>query len=223
MSCEGAWVGDSTHVQSSTSSAPTRLLLAEHRGLLRDGVRALLEARGFVVAAAPDGRAALRLARQAQPDAAIVAARLPDLPGLDVARALRARGGCDNVVLLGDRPDALLVRRGLRVGVRGFVLITGRIDELIAAIEAVGRGGRYVAQGADAPPDESARVERLTERQQEVLRLVAEGLTTEQIARRLGIRYKTAEAHRTNIMARLDIHSVAGLVRFAVRHGMVEP
>jgi DNA-binding NarL/FixJ family response regulator len=209
-----------------------RVLLADDHVLFRSGLRALLG--GFVgitvVGEAGDGREALRLASQNRPDVVLMDVTMPDLNGLDAAAQLVRDLPGVKVLVLSMHSDEAYVNRALKAGATGYLLKTASGPELELAIRAVARGDlylgprvakrvipEYLTRGVE-PPSE---VERLTRRQREVVQLVAEGRTSKQIAQHLGLSVKTVERHRADVMHRLEIHDIAGLVRWAVGHGLV--
>ena len=207
-----------------------RILLADDQVIVREGVRALLEREGFeVVAEASDGREAVRLATTLQPDIAIFDLGLPLLNGLDATREiLRASPGTRSIVLtvLAERQNVL---DALRAGAKGYVVRTQAAADLLLAIHEVSRGAIYLSPSisgivveayltlSDAPSDP------LTPRERQVLQLVAEGRRTREIADLLGVSVKTAESHRVRIMGKLGIRQTAGLVRYAIRQGLIAP
>jgi len=207
-----------------------RVVLADDHVVLRQGVRALLERHGLeVVAEASDGRAAVELARQHEPDVAVLDIMMPLLNGIDAARQIvEARPGIQVVMLTALEQDRL-VTEAVRAGVRGFVLKTQAGEDLSQAIQQVSRGGFYVGAGVSQAVVDACRAAavddlgRLTSRERQVLQLVAEGKSTKQVAALLGITPKTAEFHRARVMKKLNVHDVAGLVRYAIREGLITP
>jgi len=205
-----------------------RVLLADDHQTLRQGLKALLELQGLqVVAEAADGRAAVEEARKLRPDVAVLDVAMPVLNGVEAAREIAAASPRTVVILLTALADARFAMDALRAGIRGFVDKSQGADELLRAIRDVWEGGLYLGPGASqAVVDASMaanlqRADRLTPREQQVVRLVAEGKATRAIAGELGISVKTAEFHRGRIMEKLNIHSTAGLVRYAIREGMI--
>lgn len=208
----------------------TRIVLADDHTILRAGIRSLLEGLGGVkvVAEASDGPEALALVEHHKPDILLVDISMPGMNGLDVAARVAARVPGTSVIVLSMHGDAEYVRRAVESGARGYLFKDSDEAELALAVRAVGRGETYFSPRASthlvsgylnrpAP----APADGLTPRQREVLTLIADGMTTKGIARRLKISPKTVETHRTQLMERLDIHDVAGLVRYAVRIGLV--
>ena len=207
-----------------------RVVLADDHVVLRQGVRALLERHGIdVVAEAADGRAAAALARELAPNVAVLDIMMPLLNGIDAARQIVDACPETQVVLLTALEQERLVTEAVRAGVRGVVLKTQAAEDLIQAIEQVSRGGFYVGAGVSKAVVEACRAavadegSRLTSRESQVVQLVAEGKSTKQVAALLAITPKTAEFHRARVMKKLDVHDVAGLVRYAIREGLITP
>lgn len=212
----------------------TRIVLADDHRLVRAGIRSLLEEipGAEVVAEAEDGREALRLIEKLQPDIALLDIGMPGLGGLEVAAQAAGVAPGTRVLILSMHAAGPFVARALRVGVAGYLLKDAAPAELRQAVAAVGRGDVYLSPaisrqvvegftgGAAAAEDPLAR---LTRRQREILQLIAEGRTTKQIAGDLHVSAKTVETHRAQLMERLGIHDVPGLVRFAIRVGLVSP
>jgi two-component system response regulator NreC len=209
---------------------PLHVLLADDHVVVRQGLRALLERAGFeVVGEAGNGQEAIRLAEELQPDVAVLDVAMPILNGIDAAHGVAKASPRTRIVLLTMYVEGHNVLEGLRAGAGAVVVKSTTIDDLLSAIHAVCRGERYlspdlsgliadwyVANGDQQEP-------HLRDRERQVLQLVAEGKTTKEVATILGISVKTAESHRTNIMERLDIHDTAGLVRYAIREGLIQP
>ncbi len=207
---------------------PLRVLLADDHELVRQGLRALLEQHGFtIVAEAADGRTAVTLASELRPDIAVLDVAMPMLNGVGAAEAIARAAPETRVILLTALNDGEFASAALRAGVRGFVLKLQNIDDLVHAIQEVNEGGLYVSPGmSQAVLDvvtKAAAVEPLSPRERQVVQLVAEGKSTKQIAELLTISAKTAEFHRGRVMDKLNIHDTAGLVRYAIRHGLVVP
>lgn len=210
---------------------PTRVLLADDHALVRAGIRSLLEDLPgvAVVAEASDGRDALHMIGEHQPDVALLDIAMPGLNGIEAAVRIAEQFPDVRVIILSMHATEEYVLRALRSGAVGYLLKDAGPAELELAIRAVERGERYLTPAVSKyvmayvrrRGEDSTSFERLTPRQREVLQLVAEGHTTRQIAHILGISVKTAETHRANLMDNLDIHDIAGLVRYAVREGVV--
>jgi DNA-binding NarL/FixJ family response regulator len=207
-----------------------RLLLADDHALVRDGLRAVLarEPDIEIVGEAADGHAALGVAERVRPDVAVLDLSMPLLNGLDVARRLAAGERGPRTILITMHADDRYVLEALRAGVRGYVLKKQAAADLVRAIREVAAGRVYLSPGVGAAVADAIRVggrlpeERLTPREREVLQLVAEGKTTKEIAAILGVSVKTADAHRTRLMQKLDIHDVASLTRCAIRLGLIQ-
>lgn len=207
-----------------------RLLVAEALTLVRQSLAALLEREGYeVVAEAGDGREALRLAREVRPDLALLDLELPALNGLDVARRIARSMPSLKVVFVTEHSDERYVTEALQAGARGYVLKSQRGSDLLRALEEVAAGAVYLSPQVSHVLVEVSLGRReigddpLTDREREVLQLIAEGSTTRAVAETLGVSVKTAESHRSRMMRKLDVHHVAGLVRYAIRRGLVQP
>ena len=213
----------------SRPSAPrTRVLIADDHPPILRGVRGLLEAQGLqVVGEAADGRTAVRLARELRPDVVILDVVMPVLDGPGAAREIAATVPESKIIFLTGMPGQPSVPEALSAGVRGLVLKTELAEDLVEAVREVARGVMYVsplysqATASPTAPLSQAPGRPLSPREREVLRLIAEGLTTKEVAARLGISVKTAEGHRERIAAKLQVHGTAALVLYAVRAGLV--
>jgi two-component system, NarL family, response regulator NreC len=207
-----------------------RILLAEDEQIVRQGVRALLEQAGFeIVAEASDGREAIRLAEQHQPDIAVLDLAMPNMNGTTAAQELARVAPGIRVVALTAHCEDEQVLAALEAGIEGYVLKTEATADLVRALREVARGRTYLSPGisrtvVDASLGRRRRAEDpLTPREREVLQLVAEGKATKEVAQLLGISVKTAEFHRSRLMGKLGIHETASLVRYAIRKGIVQP
>ncbi len=209
-----------------------RVVLAEDHALVREGIRALLQdLSGIeVVAEAGNGQDALRLIELHQPDVVLTDIAMPGLNGLEVAARAAKQFPDVRVIILSMHADEEYVWQALRAGAAGYLHKESDPVELELAIRAAARGETYlsptiaksfVEHSIQRVSQESTPFERLTPRQREILQLVAEGHTTKEIAHILSIGVKTVETHRAQLMDLLDIHDVAGLVRFAIRTGLV--
>ncbi len=213
---------------------PTTVLLADDHRLVRSGIRSLLESiEGVtIVGETGDGREALELIARLRPDIALLDVTMPGLNGLEVAARVADVSSGTRTMILTMHAGETYVAQALRAGASGFLLKDSAVSELEAALEAVSAGGTYLSPAVskkvvtsflrgEAPPADP--LEGLTARQREVLQMIAEGRSTKEIAADLGLSVKTVETHRAQIMERLEIHDVAGLVRFAIRAGLVSP
>lgn len=211
-------------------SSTIGIVIAEDHQIVRQGFKAMLERDGFrVLGEAGDGREAVRLSRELRPDVALLDLALPLLNGIDTAREIERVSPRTRCILVTMYAEQHHVLAALKAGIKGYILKTRAVEDLEQAIREVHLGGAYLSSGIaselidaflsnrDAPNDP------LTPREREVLQLVAEGNTTKEIAGVLGIAVKTAECHRSRIMGKLGIHETAGLVRFAIREGLIQP
>jgi DNA-binding NarL/FixJ family response regulator len=211
---------------------PVRVLLAEDHWLVRASFKSLLtDFPGIeVVAEAGDGREALELIAQHRPELVLMDISMPGLNGLEATRRIVKEHPGIKVIVLSMHAGEEYVLQALRAGASGYVLKGAAPGELELAIASVARGERFLSPaiskqvievylGRVAKPASS--LEQLTPRQREILQLVAEGKSSKQIAQLLNASIKTIESHRASLMERLDIHDVAGLVRYAIRHGLV--
>jgi DNA-binding NarL/FixJ family response regulator len=212
--------------------AEVRILLADDHAVLRDGVRMVLETHpGFkVVGTADNGEDAVDLARSLRPDIAVLDIAMPRLNGLEATREIRACCPATEVVILSMHEGEDYLREALRAGAAGYVLKRAAAKELVGAIQAVRRGESYLdpALTRTLISDYVRQVDRsdtpadaLTERELEVLSLVAEGFTNRQIALKLNISIKTVQTHRANLMDKLNLHDRTELVRYAIRRGLI--
>jgi len=207
---------------------PPRVLLADDHVIVRQGFRALLEREGLeVVAEAANGHEAVRLAGELLPDVAVLDFAMPLLNGLDAAKEIRRCSPRTRTILLTVHSEDHYVLEALQAGVHGYVVKTQAAADLVQAIREIRGNAIYLS-----PTISRAVVEAyfdkatppgdvLSSRERQVLQLVAEGKTTKEIAGVLGVSIKTADSHRARIMRKLDIHDTAGLVRFAIRRGLI--
>lgn len=206
-----------------------RVMLADDHEMVRQGLRVLLEREGFeVVAEAPDGREAMKLCEIHRPEVAILDLAMPLLNGVDAAREIIKTNPRIKVILLTMHTEDHLILESLRAGVTGYVLKTKASGELVQSLRAVCRGEMFLTQSISRTivqaflQKDDLPEKAISDRERQVLQLVAEGKTTKEIAALLGISVKTAESHRSNMMEKLDIHDTAGLVRYAVRKGIIQ-
>ena len=207
----------------------TRILLADDHSVVRQGVRIMLEREGFeIIGEAADGMEAVRLAEKTQPDVAIVDLSMPVMNGITAVGQIRKLSPRTKVVLLTMYTDEHHILEALRAGVKACVTKTQAVEHLIAAIKEISAGGVYLSPSVSGAVVQAyltksdTPFDPLTDRERLVLQLVAEGNTTKEIALVLGVAAKTAETHRVKVMEKLDIHSTAGLVRYAIRRGLVQ-
>jgi DNA-binding NarL/FixJ family response regulator len=210
------------------------VLIADDHGIVREGLRRLLESEPDirVCAEASDGREALEMVEKHEPSLVILDITMPRLGGLETLERLRAEHPVVKVILLSMHGDPQFIRSAATLGVDGYVLKNGRASEVIDAVRAVMKGGSYfsppvareiVEQVRSPKRGSSEPFTTLSGREREVLRLIADGLSAKEIATDLGISSKTVEAHRTSLMRKLGARKATELVRYALRHGLVEP
>jgi DNA-binding NarL/FixJ family response regulator len=211
---------------------PIRIVLAEDHALVRAGIRALLHSLpGIeVVGEAADGRSAVRTIADAHPDVTLMDISMPELNGIDAIERVMQEDPEVRIIVLSMHDTEEHVWRALQAGASGYLLKDALVEELEFAIRAVARGGSYLSPTVSRHVlndyvrrigDERGNHERLTPRQREIVQLVAEGHTNHQIAEILGLSIKTIQTHRATLMDRLGIHDVAGVVRYAIRAGLV--
>jgi DNA-binding NarL/FixJ family response regulator len=212
----------------------TTIVLADDHKIVREGIRKLLESRDdfTVVGEASDGEEAVQMVLEKKPDVALMDIWMPRLSGIDATRRIGKRGLDTKVLVLSMHASRTYVEEVLRAGAAGYIVKNAAAQDLLDAIDAVRNGVSYlspvitqqvveaIASPAEAVP---SGVAALTDREREVLQLIAEGLSSKEIAGMLGVSLKTVDSHRSNLMEKLDIHKVSGLVRFAIRTGLVEP
>lgn len=210
---------------------PIRILLADDHALVRAGISALLRRIPGVevMAEAADGREALALVKAQPPDLVLMDVSMAGLNGLEAAARIAKEHPEVRVLMLSAHVNEDYVKQALRAGAAGYLLKHAAISELELAIQAVARGETYLSPAVSKHliadyirrvGEETNPLELLTPRQRETLQLIAEGHSTKEIARILHVSPKTVETHRTQLMERLDIHDIAGLVRFAIRAGL---
>jgi two-component system, NarL family, response regulator NreC len=204
-----------------------RILLADSQLLFQQAVVAALRQEGFeVVAQASNGQEAVKACRRLQPDVAILDASMFPLNGIEVARVIIPLCPKTQTVILSEHIAELCVPESLRAGIHGFVLKTDTVKELAQAVYVVSRGKTYIAPSVSSVmkqyPTRSPAEGPLSVRERQLLRLIAEGRNTKEIADLLSISCKTVRAHRDHIMQKLDIHDTAGLVRYSIDHGLLE-
>lgn len=218
----------------SATMNPIRILLCDDHLLIRASLKSLIgEFPSIqVVGEAGDGREALEHAGKLQPHVVLMDIAMPGLNGLEATRRLVKDYPQVRVVMLSMHADESHVLQALRAGASGYVLKGSAPRELEMAIEAVARGEIFLSPAIskhvidvylNRAEGQTNSLDLLTPRQREILQLIAEGKSSKQIAQLLDASVKTIESHRASLMERLDIHDVAGLVRYAIRHGLVSP
>jgi len=207
-----------------------RVLLADDHAMVRKGFRLILEAQSDMEIAgeAGNGRDAVELAEKLHPDVVVMDVAMPELNGIEATRRLAASSPHTRVRALSMHKDSVYVREILRAGARGYLLKDSIDTDLISAVRAVAKGDGYISPGvSDAVLSDYRRhvtdpLDLLTSREREVLQMIAESKTNKEIAVALNLSVYTVEAHRGKIMEKLNLHSTGELVRFAVRHGLVD-
>ena len=213
----------------------TRILLADDHAIFLEGVRGLLEKQHDlqVVGEAADGRAAVRMARELSPHVVIMDITMPVLNGIEATRLVVGEDAGTKVIALSMHSTRRFMTEVLKAGAVGYLLKESAVAELILAIRTVTSGKAYLSPRVTdvvlddyvrhVPSERGAAFTALTPRERQVLQLVAEGRTTKEIAAVLNVSGKTIEAHRSQVMEKLRIHSVAGLTKFAVSEGLTSP
>ena len=211
----------------------TGILLVEDHTLVRSGIRSLLEQSSGVrvVGEAGDGRTAIGLCADLKPEVVLADVEMPGLNGIEMTRQIRAEHEQTKVIMLSMHRDRPYVLESLRAGASGYVLKDAAVEELLSAIQMVISGRRYLSPPlADLVMDDyvlrasgkivSTDLDRLSAREREILQLVAEGNSSLAIAAQLHISVRTVDTHRLSVMNKLAIHSIAGLTKFAIVHGL---
>lgn len=208
---------------------PIQVILADDHQIIRQSLKVLLEREGLkIVGEASNGQEAVRIAESLHPDVAVLDVSMSVLNGIDAAKEIQKVSPQTKTVFLTIHDEDPYLLDALRVGAKGYVVKTHAAENLVQAIREASRGGVYlspevsraVVQAYQNKTELSS--EPLSPRERQVLQLIAEGKTTKEVAGVLNISPKTAETHRTRLMEKLDIHETAGLVRYAIRRGLVQ-
>ncbi|MCX6603995.1 MAG: response regulator transcription factor [Acidobacteria bacterium] len=207
-----------------------KVMIADDHKMFADCVEMALDKKQFEVAAiATDGLEALKLALEHRPQVVVLDVNMPSLHGLDLAREIHRVAPLTRIVFLTCRTDEACIREALRLGAKGYILKSEPLEQVAIALQTVSEGGTYISlefigpllvqwlQKSDVETDPVA----LSLRERQVLKLIAEGHSTKQIASMLNISPKTADTHRARLMAKLGAHEIASLVRYAIREGIV--
>jgi DNA-binding NarL/FixJ family response regulator len=217
-------------------SATLRILLVDDHPVVRQGLRYMLESdpEVIIVGEAGDGPEGVRLATEHQPDIVVMDVSLPGMNGIEATREITRCAPGVKVLVVSMHADAAYVRQGIKAGARGYLLKDSEDLDVLHAVKVIATGATYfspavagvatadvVGEGAGVPDDE-ARLDSLTRREREVLRLIADGLTNREIAAQLTLSINTVETHRKHLMEKLACHNAAELVRFSVRVKLVE-
>ena len=208
----------------------TKVLIADDHRMFADCLEVVFDKDQYeIVAVATDGVEALRLALEHKPQLVILDVNMPGMYGLDVAREIQRELPFTRLVFLTCRTDESCIREAMRLGAKGYILKSEPLSEIQVALRKVMASGVYISPGflgtllSQWLQDQAQEVEAvsLSLRERQVLKLIAEGNSTKQIAAMLAITAKTADSHRTRLMAKLGVHEVAALVRYAIRQGIV--
>jgi DNA-binding NarL/FixJ family response regulator len=205
------------------------VLIADDHGLVREGMERLLESHSDIrlCAQAANGEEALRAIEEHRPDVVVLDVGMPRLGGLETLRLLRERYPGTRALLISVRGDRTLVDSAIRLGADGYLLKDSRAEEIVEAIRDIAGGGNHFGVGLAPAPGEvdagAGPFHRLSTRELQVLRKIAEGLSAKSIAVDLSVSPKTVEAHRTSLMRKLGWRKATELVRYAVRYGLLEP
>jgi len=204
----------------------TKIFLADDHSMIREGLRAMLEKKTDIriVGEAADGRTTVQMVRQTMPDIVIMDISMPEMNGIEATRRIIRNCPHTRVIALSMHSDRRLVSEIFRAGASGYVLKESALDELIDAINAAKRGCSYIS--ADIRHNINKKLSKhplyseLSDREREVLQLIAEGKSTKQIAACLDVSAKTVDSHRQQLMKKLTMHSIAELTKYAVREGL---
>lgn len=205
-----------------------RVIVADDHVIFRQGLLNLLQASKHIAVAgeAGAGPETINLVTREKPDIAILDISMPGFDGFEILERIQSMGACTKVIFLTMHNDALTAKRALQSGASGYVLKDNAFEDLLYAIKTVSAGGTFISPSISEsilkPTNEGKEPKILTLREREVLSLIASGLTNKQIADKLFISVKTVETHRTNIMQKLDVHTIADLVRYAIKIGLIE-
>jgi two-component system response regulator NreC len=210
------------------------IVVADDHEIVREGLRRLLEAEPDfkVCAEAADGREVMNRVASTQPDVVILDITMPNLGGLETLEKIRSEHERTKVILLSVHSDPPFIQSAVSLGVDGYVLKNGPATEIVTAVREVMNGGSYFSPAVAKEIVEQLRAPQaksedpfsvLSSREREVLRLIADGLSAKEVAVELSISTKTVEAHRTSLMRKLNVRKATELVRYALRHGLIEP
>jgi DNA-binding NarL/FixJ family response regulator len=211
-----------------------KVLLADDHDIVREGLRRVLEAEPdlAVCAEASNGREVLEQVAKHKPDFVILDISMPQLGGLEALEKIRAEHPQVKVILLSVHGDPPFIQSAVALGADGYLLKHGRAAEVVAAVRAIQRGGNYFSPPVAREIADQLRTPKskgrdpfslLSRRERDVLRLIAEGLSAKEVATALDISAKTVEAHRTSLMRKLGLRKATELVRYALRHGLIQP
>lgn len=233
-----AWGGAGQSVRETVSMKKIKILIADDHSLIRSGIASLLQGYSefIMVGEAKDGAEAIEVTRKVLPDVVIIDLAMPKMNGIEATRIIREKFPETRVLVLTMHENDEYIYQIFKSGAGGYVLKNSSREELCDAVRAVAKGEKFfskrvseimvesfVKRGEKQQQEISTEEIPLTKREKEILTLVAEGMTNQQIADKLFISHRTVDTHRTNIMQKLDIHDVVSLVRYAIKHGLVRP
>jgi len=209
-----------------------RILVCDDHALFREGIKAILrnEPMFELVGEARNGRQALEMAASLNPDIVLMDIAMPDLSGYDATRRIKQEHKHISVLMLTMHDEEELIARCLDAGASGYVLKDSPAGQLVYAIETVAKGGKYLSpeaikkvvnQYVAGATRAETRYDRLSEREREVLKLLADGLTVKEVAARLNLSVKTVDVHKYNLMRKLDIHDRAELIKYAIQNKII--
>jgi DNA-binding NarL/FixJ family response regulator len=207
-----------------------RILLGDDHSLIVEGIRRLLESHYEVIGAADNGKSLVEAALRLAPDVVVLDVSMPILNGIDAAREIKKGLPSTRLVFLSMHSNAIYLRKALQAGASAYVLKSGASEELLTAIEAAREGNSYISPGfgqdvidnlQNQPEGATRAVIELTDRQRQILQLIAEGKQNKEIADILRVSVKTVEFHRSSLMTKLGAHTVAELTRFAIQEGLI--
>ena len=220
----------------TTTTPSLRILIADDHEVVREGTRTMIQRQpGWMVCGmAGTGREAVALAIELKPDVIVMDMTMPELNGLDAARQIKRHLPDAEILILTGHQGDELIRQAFEAGVKGFLFKSDAHTELVQAIEALSRHTAFLTRKASdllfsnlinrgKGTDAVEPGERLSPREREIVQLLAEGKSNKEVAAALGIGVRTAETHRANILQKLELDSIAGLVRYAIRNNLIEP
>ncbi|PYJ89271.1 MAG: DNA-binding response regulator [Verrucomicrobia bacterium] len=221
----------------TTPTTPLRVLIADDHDVMRQGTRAVIERQpGWeVCGVATNGREAVTKATELRPDIVVLDLTMPELNGLAAAIQIKRQAPGAEILMFTAHESDDLIRSAFEAGVKSFILKSEAHNSLIEAIESLARHKPFftskvseilfsnIINRAEGRRDEAEAGQRLSAREREIVQLIAEGKSNKEVAGALGISVRTAETHRASILRKLQLDSVAGLVRYAIRNGIIEP
>lgn len=216
----------------TTSASQTRVIVADDHAIVRKGVRALLESEGdiLVVAEAGDGEEVLARARELRPDLVLLDISMPGMNGIEAARALRRELPSIQVIMLTMHEGDEYFFQALTAGAAGYIVKGAPAEDILTAVRSVRQGGVYLYPSLAKKlvtdylqTKVTSAYDGLTPREAEVLKLIADGLTNQQIAQKLFISTTTVQTHRARILEKLNLHSQVELIKYAIRKGILQP